>query len=234
MYPLHQPGEHVDNIYCKLHAFEWSKDGTPLNNPKKIQCGTTTTGRSGLVFKNFQEPNHQWVDDLANETELVYSHCYQGESKGSWLWLMDIEADLLHVHQNGVHPFLSQQINVETIRMEEGDGWILQHHPVGWWLYIYPFTFVEYGRPGCVMVNTVIPNDVNNEYGFKWVTQFYYHPSVHPNTRMIFETLETVFKEDVDTAELQKGDYFPLVNAMNRYEDQCVHFGKWFMENKTK
>ena len=71
MYPLHTPGEHVDNIHCKFHNFEWSKDGTPLNNPKKIQCGTTTTGKSGLVFKNFVEPDHQWVDDLSKETEPV-------------------------------------------------------------------------------------------------------------------------------------------------------------------
>ena len=233
MYPLHQPGEHVENIYCKFHAFEWSKDGTPLNNTKKIHCGTTTTGKSGLVFKNFVEPDHQWVDDLAKESELVYSHTFQGESPGSWLWLMDAEADLLHLHKNGIHPFLSQQVEVEDIVTDQGDGWILQNHPEGWWLYIYPFTFVEYGRPGCVMVNTVIPYDVNNEYGFKWITQFYYHPSIHPNTRMIFETLETVFKEDVATAELQKGNYFPLMKAMSKYEDHCVHWGKWFLENKS-
>jgi nitrite reductase/ring-hydroxylating ferredoxin subunit len=234
MYPLHNTGEHVDNIVCKLHAFEWGKDGTPLNNPKKLHCGTTITGRSGLVFKNFVEPKHQWVDDLAKENNLTYSHCFQGESKASWLWLMDIEADLFHIHKNGVHPFLSQQIDINDLKMEEGDGWILQHHPNGWWLYAFPFTFVEYGRPGCVMVNTVVPDDVNSEYGFKWITQFYYAPDVTPNTKFLFETLETVFKEDVATAELQKGDYFPLIKAMNRYEDHCVHFGKWVMENKVK
>lgn len=234
MYPLHEPGEHVDNIYCKFHAFEWSKDGAPLNNTKKIHCGTTTIGKSGLVFKNFVEPDHQWVNDLASETELVYSHSFQGESKGSWLWLMDAEADLLHIHKKGIHPFLSQQVTLDDITTDQGDGWILQNHPEGWWLYVYPFTFVEYGRPGCVMVNTVIPNDVDNEYGFKWITQFYYHPSVSPNTRMIFETLENVFKEDVATAEIQKGNYFPLMKAMNKYEDHCVHWGKWFLENKTE
>jgi phenylpropionate dioxygenase-like ring-hydroxylating dioxygenase large terminal subunit len=232
MYPLHEPGEHVDNIYCKFHAFEWSKDGTPLNNPKKIHCGTTTTGRSGLVFKNFVEPNHKWVDDLSKETDIVYSHSFHGSSKGSWLWLMDAEADLLHIHKNGIHPFLSQQVVLDDIKTDQGDGWIHQEQPDGWWLYIYPFTFVEYGRPGCVMVNTVIPNDINSEYGFKWITQFYYHPSVGPNTRMIFETLETVFKEDVATAELQKGDYFPLMKAMNKYENHCVHWGQWFLENR--
>jgi phenylpropionate dioxygenase-like ring-hydroxylating dioxygenase large terminal subunit len=232
MYPLHEPGEHVDNIYCKFHAFEWSKDGTPLNNPKKIHCGTTTTGRSGLVFKNFVEPDHKWVDELSKETDIIYSHSCHGKSKGSWLWLMDAEADLLHIHKNGIHPFLSQQVVLDDIKPDQGNGWIYQEHPEGWWLYIYPFTFVEYGRPGCVMINTVIPNDVNCEYGFKWITQFYYHPTIGPNTRMIFETLETVFQEDVATAELQKGDYFPLMKAMNKYENHCVHWGEWFLENK--
>jgi phenylpropionate dioxygenase-like ring-hydroxylating dioxygenase large terminal subunit len=233
MYPMHQPGEHVGNIFCKFHGFEWSKDGTPLNNSKKINCGSTTVGRSGLVFKNFVEPDHRWVDELSNETELTYSHSFQGESKGSWLWLMDAEADLLHVYKNGIHPFLSQQVNLEDIKQEQGNDWILQDHPDGWWLYIFPFTFVEYGRPGCVMVNTVIPEDINTEHGFKWITQFYYAPDVKPNTRFIFETLETVFKEDVATAELQKGNYFPLMKAMNKYEDHCVHFGNWVKLNKV-
>jgi len=234
MYPLHNTGEHVGNIVCKFHNFEWDKDGNPLNNPKKLKCGTAEVGRSGLVFKDFTEPNHQWVDDLEKETDLVYSHSFQGESKGSWLWLMDAEADLLHLYKGGIHPFLSQQVELNDIVLDQGDGWILQHHPIGWWLYVFPFTFIEYSKPGCVMVNTVIPDNIDIEYGFKWITQFYYSPTVHPNNRMIFETLETVFKEDVATAELQKGNYFPLMQSINRYEDHCVHFGNWVRNNKLK
>ena len=140
MYPLHTPGEHVLNIVCKFHNFEWDKDGVPVNNTKKLKCGTAEVGRSGLIYKNFVEPNHKWVDDLANETELVYSHSLQGESKGSWLWLMDAEADLLHLYKGGIHPFLSQQIELSDIVTDQGEGWILQNHPSGWWLYIFPFT----------------------------------------------------------------------------------------------
>ena len=234
MYPLADPGTHVAEINCKFHNFNWAQDGTPLDNPKKLVCGRADVGRSGLIFKDFVEPDNHWVDDLAQEQNLVYSHCYQGESKGSWLWLMDAEADLLHVYRNGIHPFLSQQIDLNDIVQEQGDGWILQNHPDGWWLYVFPYTFVEYGRPGCVMVNTVVPNDPETEYGFKWITQFYYDASVSPNQRMIFETLETVFKEDVAASELQKGNYFPLMKAMNRYEDHCVHFGNWFRQHKRK
>lgn len=232
MYPLHNIGEHVQHIKCKFHNFEWDKTGIPLNNDKKLHCGSATVGKSGLVFKNFIEPNHHWVDDLAGEQNLEYSHSYTGTSKGSWLWLMDAEADLLHVYQQGIHPFLAQQINLEDIVMEQGDGWILQNHPTGWWLYIFPFTFVEYGNPGMVMVNTVIPHSKYSEYGFDWITQFYYDTTTTPDRRYIFETLEQVFKEDVAAIEKQKGNYFPLMTAMNRYEDHCVHFGKWVTANR--
>jgi nitrite reductase/ring-hydroxylating ferredoxin subunit len=234
MYPIADTGNHVKEMVCKFHNFKWAEDGTPINNPKKLHCGIADVGRSGLIFKNFKEPEHRWVDDLAVEQGLVYSHSFQGESTGSWLWLMDAEADLLHVYQGGIHPFLSQQIDIEDVEMDQGDGWILQHHPGGWWLYIFPFTFVEYGKPGCVMVNTVVPNDYNSEYGFKWITQFYYDKSVSPDRKYLFETLEQVFKEDVATAELQKGNYFPLMKAMNRYEDHCVHFGQWFKSHVVR
>ena len=232
MYPLAAPGTHVSEVHCKFHNFRWTSEGVPINNDKKLSCGKASVGKSGLIFKDFVEPEHRWVDDLAKEKNLKYSHSLQGESKGSWMWLMDAEADLLHIWEEGIHPFLSKQVNLDDIDMDQGGGWILQTDPDGWWLYVYPFTFVEYGRPGCVMVNTVIPDDINTEYGFKWITQFYYEDSVSANSRMIFETLDTVFKEDVATAELQKGNYFPLMKAMNRYEDHCVHWGKWVKENK--
>lgn len=232
MYPLHETGELVQDIWCKFHNFKWDSNGVPINNPKKLICGSATVGRSGLVFKDFVEPDNHWVEDLSKEKNLRYSHCYQGTSKGSWLWLMDAEADLLHLYNKGIHPFLAQQINLEDIVLEQGNGWILQNHPTGWWLYIFPFTFVEYGREGMVMVNTVVPHDLNTEYGFNWISQFYYNDSVSVDRRYIFETLDQVFKEDVAAAEKQKGNYFPLMNAMNRYESHCVHFGKWVQENK--
>ena len=234
MYPLADPGTHVEAITCKFHNFQWDKDGTPINNPKKLVCGAATIGKSGLILKDFVEPDHKWVNELSKETDLKYSHCFQGSSNGSWLWLMDAEADLLHLWEGGIHPFLSKQVSLDNIEMDQGDGWILQTHPDGWWLYVYPYTFVEYGAPGKLMVNNVIPKDPDSEYGFDWITQFYYADHVSANDRMIFETLETVFKEDVATAELQKGNYFPLINAMNRYENHCVHWGEWVRNNRKK
>lgn len=233
LYPITTDiGQHTIKHVCKFHGFEWDINGKPTNNDKKLNCGTADIGRSGLILKNFTEPKHSWVDDLANEKELVYSHSITGTSKGSYLWLMDAEADLLHVYKEGIHPLLSQQINLDDIIMEQGDGWILQTHPDGWWLYVFPYSFVEYGRNGMVMVNNVTPHNNDSEFGFDWITQFYYNKDVEPNRRLIFETLDQVFKEDVGTAELQLGKYFPLTKAMNRYEDHCVHFGEWVRANK--
>jgi len=232
LYPLADTGTHVNEITCKLHNFKWDKDGEALNNPKKIHCGEASIGKSGLIFKNFIEPNHKWVNDLASEKNLKYSHSLQGSSLGSWLWLMDIEADLLHLYVGGIHPFLAKQINVEDLILDQGDGWVLQTHPTGWWLYIFPYVFVEYGNPGCVMINYATPNDDSTEFGFNWITQFYYDDSVSVDHRLMFETFNDVYFEDIEASEKQRGRYFPLVKAMNRYEDHCVHFGNWFKENK--
>lgn len=232
LYPISTPGEIVKEITCQFHNFQWTERGEPINNNKKLKCGSANLGKSGLIFKDFSEPTHKWVDDLSKEKNLQYSHSVTGISVGSWLWLMDAEADLLHLHKNGIHPFLSKQVRLDDIQLDQGEDWILQIHPSGWWLYIFPYGFVEYKNPGMVMVNSVYPKDKNNEYGFEWMSQFFYDPDVDVEQRMIFETLTTVFQEDINTAEKQKGDYFPLINAMNRYENHCVHWGKWVTANK--
>jgi hypothetical protein len=235
MYPMHTPGEVVQNIQCHFHGFEWDATGTPVNNDRKISCGSADIGRSGLVMKDFVEPTHHWVNDLAAETELVYSHSCNGTSNGSWLWMMEIQADLFHIRrgEGAIHPQLSEQTNLDDVGMSQGDGWILQTCSTGWWLFIYPFVFVEWS-PGCVSVNYTTPKNINDEFGFDWVTQFYYNPSVPAAKRAEFETLEDVFHEDVAAIEKQKGGYFPLMQASNRLEDHCVHFGKWVRDNKIK
>jgi nitrite reductase/ring-hydroxylating ferredoxin subunit len=234
MYPLARPGEYIDNIVCKFHGFEWDKSGVPLNNDRNIGCGQAQVGRSGLVFKDFVEPNHYWVDDLAKETNLEFSHIVEGKSTGSWLWMMEIQADLLHIRKgdNVVHPTLAEVTNLDGIGMDQGAGWILQTCSTGWWLFIYPFTFVEYST-GCLSVNYTIPNDADNEFGFSWITQFYYNPSTLSSKRLEFETLSDVFYEDLETIELQKGKYFPLMKTVNRLEDHCVHFGQWVSKNRS-
>lgn len=234
MYPLHEIGDIVENIHCKFHNFNWDKAGVAIDNNKKLVCGEAQIGKSGLILRNFVEPNHKWIDDLSREKNLKYSHYFEGKSTGSWMWLMDAEADLLHVYRDGIHPFLASQIDLNDIKMDQGDGWIYQEHPDGWWVYVFPYTFIEYGNPGKLAVNRVFPNDEKTEYGFSWVTQFYYDSNVSANDKLIFETMEQVFKEDVAAAELQKGNYFPLMKAMNKWENHCVHFGEWYRNNVDK
>ncbi len=233
MYPMHTPGNIVQNIQCHFHGFEWDASGAPINNDRKINCGSAAIGHSGLVMKDFDEPDHQWVNDLAGETDLVYSHSCTGSSTGSWLWMMEIQADLFHIRrgEGAIHPLLSEQTNLDDVGMSHGDGWILQTCSTGWWLFIYPFVFVEWSS-GCVSVNYTTPKNINDEFGFDWITQFYYNPSVPASKRAEFETLEDVFHEDVAAIEKQKGPYFPLMQASNRLEDHCVHFGEWVRKNK--
>lgn len=231
MYPLHNTGDLVQEITCKFHNFKWNKVGEPINNNKKLSCGSAAVGSSGLIYLDFTEPNHKWVEDLSKEKNLEYSHSFQGTNEGSWLWLMEAEVDLLHVHTEGIHPFLSKQVALEDIVMDLGDGWSFHQHPTGWWLYIYPFTFIEYGNPGMLMVNNIVPKNKESEFGYDWISQYYYDPSVDIAKRFLFETAETVFKEDVEASSMQKGPYFPLMKSSSKYEDQCVHFGKWVKNN---
>jgi nitrite reductase/ring-hydroxylating ferredoxin subunit len=236
-YPLANTGDIIrDSIVCKFHGLEWTRHGDPVNNDRNIKCGKADVGRSGLILKNFTEPDHFWVDDLAQELNLEYSHSQHGTSKGSWLWMMEIQADLLHIRQgeNVVHPELSATTNLDEIDMHEGDGWILQTCSTGWWLFVYPYTFVEW-CPGCVALNYTTPHDKNKEFGFDWITQYYFDKSTSTDRRKEFEQyVEPVFHEDVATIESQRGAYYPLKKSSNRLEDHCVHFGKWVESNLNK
>ena len=237
MYPLAVPGTVVENIVCKFHGFEWDENGVPVNNNRSIGCGSADIGASGLVFENFVEPTHQWVKDIAQETDLEFSHVCTGTSAGSWLWMMEIQADLLHIRkgEDVVHPALAEVTDLDAVGMEQGEGWILQTCSTGWWLFIYPFVFIEWS-PGCLSVNYTTPNDINNEFGFNWITQFYYGPNTPADKRAEFETLEDVFHEDVAAIEQQKGPYYPLAKAVStsRLEEHCVHFGEWVRANRTR
>jgi hypothetical protein len=235
-YPISNVGDVLnETILCNFHGFEWDLKGVPINNNRHINCGEVVTGRSGLMFKDFVEPEHKWVDDLASETSLEYSHIRTGTSKGSWLWMMEIQADLLHIRKgkDAVHPDLSKVTELEETELDQGDGWILQTCSTGWWLFIYPFTFIEYSK-GCVAVNYTTPHDIKNEFGFDWHTQYYFSPEVSEDRRHEFEFyVEPVFNEDVVAIEKQRGPWFPIIVPYNRLEDHCVHYGQWVKANRV-
>jgi hypothetical protein len=237
MYPLADTGTQVEEITCKFHGLKWDKTGIPINNDRNIKCGKADIGRSGLVLKNFVEPDHRWVDDLASETNLEYSHSRHGTSeKGSWLWMMEIQADLLHIRQGEdvVHPELAEITDLNDIEMYDGDGWILQTCSTGWWLFVYPYTFIEWS-PGCVALNYTTPHNAQSEFGFDWITQYYFDKTTIVERREEFEHyIEPVFREDVVAIESQKGPHYPLKKSSNRLEDHCVHYGNWLDSNLNK
>lgn len=230
-YPIDETGNQPDNITCKLHGFSFNNDGSSKNSPYKLNCQNYNLGKSGLVFKNFIEPNHKWVNDIASERNLVYSHSYSGKSDGNWLWLMEIEADLLHIIKDGVHPWLATQVDVNSVQLENDDGWIYQEHTDGWWVYIFPFIFLEWSK-GCLSINSTFPYDINKETGFNWLTQIYYDPTISNEKRVVFNKIEDVFREDVLVSEKQKTKYIPYKKSINRLEDQSVVFGKWVEKNR--
>ena len=233
-YPLGKTGDIIDeNIVCKFHGFEWTTSGNPINNTRNINCGLTKTGKSGLLFNNFIEPDSMWVSDLENETNLIFSHIFTGTSTGSCLWMMDVQVDLLHIRkgEDVIHPSLSAVTNLNEVQMINGNDWVLQTHTTGWWLIIYPFTFIEWSK-GCLCINYLTPNNINEEFGFTWMSQFYYNKEISIDKRKEFETLEDVFKEDVAAIEQQKTPYFPLTVSSNRLEDHCLHFGQWIKKNR--
>ena len=146
---------------------------------------------------------------------------------------MEIEADLLHILKNGVHPWLATQVDPNDVKLENGDGWIYQEHPDGWWVYVFPFTFIEWSK-GCLSINCTFPDDINIETGYSWLTQLYYDPVVSVEKREIFNKIEDVFREDVLVSEQQKVKYIPYKKSTSRLEDQSVIFGNWVKKNRIK
>lgn len=237
MYPINDIGNIInESILCELHGYEWSLKGIPINNDKKLRCGEYIIGKSGLIFSNWQEPNHAWVDDLVKEPNLNYSHTYHGVSNGNWLWMMEIQADLLHIRKgiNVVHPELSNITNINDTKLESGEGWALQTCSTGWWLCVFPYTFIEYSK-GCLAINFTVPNNSDNEFGFTWVTQFYFDPANSATKKLDFEKyFHDVFLEDLTAIEKYKHSYFPLKNSTNPLEQHVVEFGNWVTNNLKK
>lgn len=236
MYPIGEIGDILtQSITCKLHGLEWDLQGKPINNNKPMACKNFTIGKSGLIYSNFVEPNHQWVYDLANENNLRYSHCYDGQSKASWLWMMEIQTDLLHIRQgsNVVHPELSSITDLNDIKLDSGEGWALQTCSTGWWLCIFPYTFIEYSK-GCLAINYTVPNDIKNEFGFTWMSQFYYDPIVTTDKRKEFEKyFQDVFLEDVNAIEKQIVPWYPIYEKISKLESHNIQFSEWVVANKS-
>lgn len=233
-YPIGNIGEQLPTLTCNFHGLSWDKECNPNNHHYNLITNRTANILScGLIVENLKiDENLSWVKDLEQLSNLHYSHSVTGVSMGSWLWMMDIQADLLHIRdsENSIHPELGSVTNLDEIEMYEGENWILQTCSTGWWLFIFPWTFIEYS-PGCLSINFTVPNQLNEEFGFSWMTQFYYSPEVNSDKKTEFETLDHVFRQDVAAVEKQKIPYWPLITPLNKYENHSVYFGKWVKNN---
>jgi hypothetical protein len=176
------------------------------------------------------EPNSDWIAVIKNESNLRYDHSYIGHSSGSFLWMMDIEVDLLHLWEGGIHPRLYDEVKPDQITKYSTDDWVCQMYPRGWWTFIYPYTLVEYGGAGRLAISSVTP-DGDGEFGFNWMMQFYYGPNVSIEEKILFEDMANVWDQDVEACEKIKGAYFPLKHAGSPYEEDCVSFGAWCSRN---
>jgi hypothetical protein len=226
-------GSHVQEglgITCDFHGMTWTSQGDPVESNCSLLQRTAIVRDDGLIVENFSETGQQWSHDLAQEDQLKYQRTFTGSSNGSWLWMMEIQADLLHIRPNGIHPDLSEKIDLATVTFSHGRDWICQNHSTGWWTFIYPYTFLEW-TPGCLGVNYVTPNDPKQEFGFTWNTQFYFAPTVSDEQQLEFISLEQAFCEDVCAIEQQKGPWFPLEHSSNPLEQHCVHWGNWVQQN---
>lgn len=243
-YLMHNPGDVVNHVVCKLHGFAWDKEGRPLEKTpycshfyKLHHHGSVETGNTGLIFQNFKEPkNKKWVSLLSNIGDLSYAYSFTGSSNGSWLWLMEQMTDLLHIRQNGIHPRQSLETPLDMINTDFGDGWAIQTYTnsqgeEGFWLFIYPWFEVEY-EPGKLTIGRITPNDLNNEYGFKWQMQFYYASNIGAIEKEEWEKCIEVLKEDISAIENIKRPFYPLKRTVNKWEDQMKHWGEWYMANK--
>lgn len=232
-YPIGKSGQFLKELYCEFHGLKWNSDGSPQEHPYKLSCGLADISNSGLIGINYIEPDAQWVHRISQEKNLQYSYSTFGSSNiGSWLWLMEAEADYMHVKQREIHPDLSQIIDLRHVNMYEGDNWIAQEHSPGWTsIFIYPYTFVEH-TTGCLSINFVVPADHTSEFGFEWMTQFYFDPTVSKQQQDDFASLDKVFREDVATIEKVKGPYYPLKFAMNELERHSLHWSKWVLANR--
>jgi hypothetical protein len=245
-YTMHTPGDVVKNIVCKMHGLAWAGDGSPCQ--EKSYCehfyklhhrGDIAVGKSGLLFKNFKEPeNAEWVQVLSEQTDLEFNRTLSGESTGSWLWFMEQLTDVLHLRQGGIHPRQSVETPLSTMELGVGDGYVTQIYTLptgskGYWIYIFPGFAVEF-EPGKLLINRVIPNDVNTEFGFKWELQLYYSPSVDAVGREEWEKQIEVFMEDICAVEKIKKPFFPLRQMVTDLEKLMFHWGEWYLKSSNK
>jgi phenylpropionate dioxygenase-like ring-hydroxylating dioxygenase large terminal subunit len=223
------PGTVKDQFKCGLHGWEWDGCGVPNNNNVTLKPREALQGESGLVFLDWDEPaSSKWAQELKNEI-FVYSHSVKKCGKGDWRWQMEMHVDLLHVDQ--IHPALNSYVDCTKLKTERGYDWIAQHHEHGWWLFVYPFTHIEY-EPGCLYISEMAPRE--NDQGYDVYIHYLFNETVDNDKRKQFaEMAEVTFDEDLNAVnELSATSKYRMPsNAPHKLEEDIKHFYRWVEEN---
>lgn len=246
-YVMHTPGEIVKNVVCKLHGFAWDSEGKPLSKEpycdhfyKLATHGRLEIGKTGLLVENLPDDDSEWMSELAKETDLEFNRSINGESSGSWLWMMEQLTDLLHIRQNGVHPrqSLETPLDKDHMILSMGDDYAVQNYKnvngiPGYWVFIYPGFGVEFER-GKLLITRIIPKNKNEEFGYRWEMQLYYAPWVDSIDREEWEKAVAVYLEDVAAVENIRRPFFPLKRMVSEWEVQMKHWGEWYLKKLKK
>jgi phenylpropionate dioxygenase-like ring-hydroxylating dioxygenase large terminal subunit len=223
------PGEIKSQFKCGLHGWAWTENGSPLNNTINLKSKNAVVGESGLCFLDWEEPNDsKWVNELKQDT-FEYSHSLKKYGEGDWRWQMEMHVDLLHVEQ--IHPLLNNYVDCNSLVTERGYDWIAQHHSHGWWLFVYPFTHIEY-EPGCLYISEMSPRE--NDQGYDVFIHYLFNNSIDQTTKDNFINMaEVTFDEDIRAVnELSASSKYKMpVNPHHKLEQDIKHFYKWIDEN---
>jgi hypothetical protein len=184
-------------------------------------------GKSGLMFMDWQEPSDaKWVNDLANDS-FTYSHSTRRTGTGDWKWQMEMHVDLLHVDK--IHPLLTSYVDIHKLQTEYGSDWVCQHHEHGWWLFIYPFTHIEW-EPGCLYFSEMVQTD----YGYEVYIHYLFNESTPQHVRENFiKVAEVTFDEDVDAVNRLSlnNKYRTPSKTLDPLEVDIKHFYDWYKAN---
>ena len=226
-FPLLQAGSISDTLRCELHGWQWDHQGNPANNSACLKSRQVTVGRSGLMFSDWEEPvDAKWVTDLANDS-FVYSHSTQRSSTGDWKWQMEMHVDLLHV--NTIHPLLTSYVDICKLQTQSGKDWVCQYHEHGWWLFVYPYTHIEW-EPGCLYFSEM----KQTEFGYEVSIHYLFNKDVPLHVRENFiQVAEVTTNEDLEavTRLSANSKYKAPAKTLNPLEVDIKHFYNWYKLN---
>lgn len=225
-FPIIAPGTVNNEMRCELHGWQWDSNGQPHNNSACLKPRTITCGKSGLLFTDWEEPaDARWVQDLANDN-FTYSHSTKRTGTGDWRWQMEMHVDLLHVDK--IHPLLTSYVDVNKLETEYGTDWICQRHEHGWWLFVYPFTHIEW-EPGCLYFSEMTPTDSGYDMDIH-----YMFGDVAQHTRNNFISIaEVTIDEDIDAVNRLSANskYRSPPAKLDPLEVDLRHFYSWVKQN---